>query len=80
MNYFKKNKLISFILIAMILGLLVGFGINKYITNNKFVYDKSKLESISNPVIKKKPRNLLKHMKKNYLKLKKKRSLHTFLY
>jgi hypothetical protein len=79
MNYFKKNKLISFILIAMILGLVVGFGINKYITNNKYVYNKSKLESISNPIIKK-PRNLLKYMKTNYLKLKKKRSLHTFLY
>ena len=72
MNYFKKNKLISFILIAMILGLLVGFGINKYITNNKFVYDKSKLESISNPVIKKEAEKSIKTYEEKLFKAQKK--------
>ena len=72
MNYFKKNKLISFILIAMILGLLVGFGINKYITNNKFVYDKSKLESISNPVIKKEAEKSIKIYEEKLFKAQKK--------
>ena len=72
MNYFKKNKLISFILIAMILGLLVGFGINKYITNNKFVYDKSKLESISNPVIKKEAEKSNKTYEEKLFKAQKK--------
>ena len=72
MNYFKKNKLISFILIAMILGLLVGFGINKYITNNKFVYNKSKLESISNPVIKKEAEKSIKIYEEKLFKAQKK--------
>ena len=72
MNYFKKNKLISFILIAMILGLVVGFGINKYITNNKFVYDKSKLESISNPVIKKEAEKSNKTYEEKLFKAQKK--------
>ena len=72
MNYFKKNKLISFILIAMILGLLVGFGINKYITNNKFVYTKSKLESISNPVIKKEAEKSIKIYEEKLFKAQKK--------
>jgi len=72
MNYFKKNKLISFILIAMILGLVVGFGINKYITNNKFVYDKSKLESISNPVIKKEAEKSIKTYEEKLFKTQKK--------
>jgi Na+/H+-dicarboxylate symporter len=72
MNYFKKNKLISFILIAMILGLVVGFGINKYITNNKFVYNKSKLESISNPVIKKEAEKSIKTYEEKLFKTQKK--------
>jgi Na+/H+-dicarboxylate symporter len=72
MNYFKKNKLISFILIAMILGLVVGFGINKYITNNKFVYNKSKLESISNPVIKKEAEKSIKIYEDKLFKAQKK--------
>ena len=72
MNYFKKIKLISFILIAMILGLLIGFGINKYITNNKFVYDKSKLESISNPVIKKEAEKSIKTYEEKLFKAQKK--------
>lgn len=72
MNYFKKNKLISFILIAMILGLVVGFGINKYITNNKFVYNKSKLESISNPVIKKEAEKSIKTYEEKLFKAQKK--------
>ena len=72
MNYFKKNKLISFILIAMILGLVVGFGINKYITNNKYVYNKSKLESISNPVIKKEAEKSIKTYEEKLFKAQKK--------
>lgn len=48
MNYFKKNKLITFILLAMLVGLLVGYIINTSVTSNKFVYDKTRLEQISN--------------------------------
>lgn len=53
MNYFKKNKLISFILLAMLLGLVVGFFINQSLTQNKFEYPKQNTASISNPKIKK---------------------------
>ena len=53
MSYFSKNKLIGFILIAMIVGLVLGYTINVSITNNKFRYDRSKTEQISNPEIKK---------------------------
>lgn len=53
MSYFSKNKLIAFILMAMIIGLVVGYVINISISNNKFKYDKARIESISNPVIKK---------------------------
>ena len=56
----------------MILGLVVGFGINKYITNNKFVYDKSKLESISNPVIKKEAEKSIKTYEEKLFKAQKK--------
>ncbi|MDO9001227.1 MAG: dicarboxylate/amino acid:cation symporter [Bacteroidota bacterium] len=53
MSYFKKNKLITLILIAMLIGIVVGYAINLSLTNNKFEYDKSNLSSISNPEIKK---------------------------
>ncbi len=56
----------------MILGLVVGFGINKYITNNKFVYDKLKLESISNPVIKKEAEKSIKTYEEKLFKAQKK--------
>ena len=56
----------------MILGLVVGFGINKYITNNKFVYNKSKLESISNPVIKKEAEKSIKIYEEKLFKAQKK--------
>ena len=54
MSYFSKNKLISFILIAMVLGLILGYAINVSVSNNKFQFDKTKLEAISDPVVKKK--------------------------
>lgn len=52
MNYFKKNKLITFIIVAMLLGLILGYFINMSITSNKFTYDVSKLDYITNPTIK----------------------------
>lgn len=53
MSYFSKNKLIGFILIAMVVGLVLGYAINISITTNKFKYDKARTEQISNPEIKK---------------------------
>ena len=53
MSYFKKNKLISFIIVSMLTGLFVGYIVNRSITLNKYVFDKNKLNIISNPEIRK---------------------------
>lgn len=53
MSYLKKNKLISFIIVSMLIGLFVGYIVNRSITANKYVFDKNKLNTISNPEIKK---------------------------
>ena len=53
MNYFKKNKLISFIILAMLAGLLLGYIINVSLTKNQFKFDRSKLSSTTNAEVKK---------------------------
>ena len=60
MSYFKKNKLISFIVIAMLFGLLLGYGINKSLTTNKFHYSGVEVEKIKNPVVKAKVQQSMK--------------------
>lgn len=52
MSYFSKNKLITFILISMLLGLLLGYAINVSLTKNKFTYNRDSVETIKDPVIK----------------------------
>jgi Na+/H+-dicarboxylate symporter len=52
MSYFKKNKLITLIIVAMLLGLLAGYFINVSVKKNKFVYSGAGIEQISNPVAK----------------------------
>ena len=54
MSYFKKNKLISFIVIAMLAGLILGYGVNKTLTTNKFLYSRSEIQKIKDPVVKEK--------------------------
>ena len=44
----KKNRLISIIIIAMIIGIVVGYGINKSITNNAPKIEQSYIQKISN--------------------------------
>ena len=51
-GYFSKNRLIGFILIAMVLGLITGYAVNISITNSKINYDTSSLEQIENPDLK----------------------------
>ena len=51
MSYFKKNKLIGFIIIAMILGLILGYIINLSIDDNSFKYDRSMTVKISDPLV-----------------------------
>lgn len=52
MNYFKKNKLITFIIVAMLIGLVLGYFINTSVTANKFQFDLAKLDHITNPLAK----------------------------
>jgi Na+/H+-dicarboxylate symporter len=49
---FKKNKLIILIMAAMVIGILIGFVVNKSITNSKFKLDRTYLEKISTPAVK----------------------------
>jgi len=52
MGYFSRNKLIGFILIAMLVGLVLGYGINISITGNAFRCDETRLERIQDPGVK----------------------------
>lgn len=52
-NYFTKNKLIGLILIAMIIGLVLGYAVNRSITTTSFHYSASNLETIKDAHIKK---------------------------
>lgn len=54
MGYFKKNKLIGFILLAMVLGLVLGFILNKSISDHRFEYAKSHLSAITNTEVREK--------------------------
>ena len=53
MRYFNKNKIITFIILAMLIGLFIGYAVNFSLTKNKFQFDRSKISSISNPEVKK---------------------------
>ncbi|MGZ3920568.1 MAG: dicarboxylate/amino acid:cation symporter, partial [Bacteroidia bacterium] len=53
MSYFKRNKLITLIMLAMLVGLVVGFIVNASIKKNKFEYNRAGISQISNPVVKK---------------------------
>ncbi|MBA2611100.1 MAG: dicarboxylate/amino acid:cation symporter [Bacteroidetes bacterium] len=72
MNYFKKNKLISFIIVAMLIGLVVGYAVNLSISKNKFEYNRSNLNSISNSEIKKQvEKAIVKYEEKQFKEAKK---------
>ena len=45
---FKKNKLIILIIAAMLVGILIGFIVNKSLTDSKFVFDRTQLNKIEN--------------------------------
>jgi Na+/H+-dicarboxylate symporter len=52
MNYFKKNKLITLIILAMLAGLIIGYLVNVSIKSNRFQYDRNKISHITNPEVK----------------------------
>ncbi len=47
MNYFKKNKLITLILLAMLVGLLTGFLVNRSIKTERYHVDRQKIAAIT---------------------------------
>ncbi len=56
----------------MLIGLIVGYAVNYSITQNKFEYDKSKLNAISNPEIKKQvEKAIIKYEEKQFKEAKK---------
>jgi Na+/H+-dicarboxylate symporter len=69
---FKKNKLIIFILLAMLLGILVGYIINASLTKNKFVYNRQSINSITNNSVKQTVEKTITKYESNYLKEQKK--------
>lgn len=56
---FKKNKLILFILLAMLAGLLIGYLVNVSITNHKFTASADLTASIKDPVAAKQAKDLI---------------------
>lgn len=72
MNYFVKNKLISLIIVAMLIGLVIGYVINVSITSNASNYDETLIEKIENPIIKKEVQTALKKQEAKWQKETKK--------
>jgi Na+/H+-dicarboxylate symporter len=72
MNYFVKNKLISLIIVAMLIGLVIGYVINVSITSNTSNYDETLIEKIENPIIKKEVQTALKKQEAKWQKETKK--------
>jgi Na+/H+-dicarboxylate symporter len=69
---FKKNKLIIFIIIAMLLGILTGYIVNTSISNNKFILDRSYLNKIENQKVKTElEKNLVKYEEARFKEAKK---------
>lgn len=78
MKLFKKNGLIKLIILSMLIGIVVGFGINYSIRQNKFVYSKSNTNNIENPVIKKQVETAIAEYESNQLKSTKKNTASYF--
>jgi len=68
----KKNNLIMWIVVAMLMGIGLGYIINSTITSGKVTYDKSKLAFITNPDIRKKAENLMSKTEEYYFRETKK--------
>ena len=47
----KKNRLITIIVISMIIGIALGYGINKSITNNAPKIEQSYIQKISKDML-----------------------------
>lgn len=71
----KKNRLITFIVLSMIIGIALGYVINKSITNSTYKIEQSFIESKSksNPVLKEKLHEACAKIDKANLKAEKKK-------
>ncbi len=71
----KKNRLITIIIISMIIGIVLGYTINKSITNNTYKIEHSYIQKLAkgNPDIEKKLTEACAKIDKNNLKNEKKK-------
>ena len=71
----KKNRLITIIIISMILGIILGYSINKSLTNNNPKIEQSYIKQISkgNKEVEKKLVTIVSKMEKDHLKQAKKK-------
>lgn len=71
----KKNRLITIIIISMIIGIALGYGINKSITNNTYKIEQSYIDAKSkgNPVLKEKLTEAFAKIDNANLKIEKKK-------
>ena len=71
----KKNRLISTIIISMILGSIIGYGINKSLTDNSPKIEQSYLKQLSkgNSEVEKKLDKIKTNIEKDKLKQVKKK-------
>jgi len=71
----KKNRLITIIVISMIIGIVLGYSINKSITNNTYKIEHSYIQKLAkgNPDIEKKLTDACAKIDKNNLKNEKKK-------
>jgi Na+/H+-dicarboxylate symporter len=71
----KKNRLITIIIISMILGIILGYSINKSLTNNNPKIEQSYIKQISkgNIEVEKKLVTIVSKMEKDHLKQAKKK-------
>lgn len=71
----KKNRLITFIVISMIIGIVLGYTINKSITNNTYKIEQTYIDTKSkgNPVLKQKLTEACSKIDKTNLKIEKKK-------
>jgi Na+/H+-dicarboxylate symporter len=68
----KKNKLIVFILLAMLIGILVGYIVNVSLTKNKYVYNRQSINSIEKNAVKESVEKTIAKYEANYFKEQKK--------
>lgn len=73
MSYFSKNKLIVFIVVAMIIGLVIGYFINTSVTANSFKCNRDILTKVTQPELKEKVIKALDEFDKTCLSSAKKK-------